>query len=107
MPTAQLLDLVSENRRRIVRTAANGGPIAAVREGDTMDANRGVLYLDIAAEEVKRRLAEWKAPAPRYNMGVMAKYCKLGGERQRGRGHAGVRWAGLWPRMGGPEAHPT
>jgi dihydroxy-acid dehydratase len=59
--------------------AANGGPIAAVREGDpiTVDANRGVIDIEIPADELKRRLAEWKAPAPHYTTGVMAKYCKL------------------------------
>jgi dihydroxy-acid dehydratase len=59
--------------------AFNGGPIAAVREGDqiTVDANRGILDLEVPADEVQRRLSGWKAPAPRYTTGVMAKYCKL------------------------------
>ncbi len=59
--------------------AFNGGPIAAVHEGDaiTVDANRGVLDLEVPAAEIARRLAAWKAPAPRYSTGVMAKYCKL------------------------------
>src|SRR3954453_159271 len=59
--------------------AFNGGPIAAVHEGDhiTVDANRGVLELDVSADELKKRLSTWKQPALRYNVGVMAKYCKL------------------------------
>ena len=59
--------------------AFNGGPIAAVREGDTItvDAERGVLDLEIPAAEISRRLAEWKAREPRYKAGVFAKYCKL------------------------------
>jgi dihydroxy-acid dehydratase len=59
--------------------AANGGPIAAVQEGDiiTVDANRNVLDIEVPAEEMQKRLAGWKAPAPRYATGVMAKYCKL------------------------------
>jgi dihydroxy-acid dehydratase len=59
--------------------AFNGGPIAAVHEGDpiTVDANRGVLDIEIPAAELKSRLAAWKPPAPRYKTGVMAKYCKL------------------------------
>ncbi len=59
--------------------AFNGGPIAAVHEGDliTVDADRGVLDIEIPEEELRRRLAAWKAPAPRYATGVMAKYCKL------------------------------
>jgi dihydroxy-acid dehydratase len=59
--------------------AYNGGPIAAVHEGDpiTIDANTGVINLDISAEELKRRMAEWKPRAPRYESGVFAKYCAL------------------------------
>ncbi|HUI77338.1 MAG TPA: dihydroxy-acid dehydratase [Bryobacteraceae bacterium] len=59
--------------------AYNGGPIAAVHEGDqiTIDANAAVINLDISAEELKRRLAEWKPRAPRYPTGVFAKYCAL------------------------------
>ena len=59
--------------------AYDGGPIAAVREGDsiTIDANAGVINLDVASAELKRRLAAWKPPAPRYTTGVFAKYCAL------------------------------
>jgi dihydroxy-acid dehydratase len=59
--------------------AFNGGPIAAVQEGDriTVDANRGVLDLEIPAEELKQRMAAWKPREPRYKTGVMAKYTKL------------------------------
>ena len=59
--------------------AFNGGPIAAVREGDTItvDANRGVLDLEVPAGELARRLAAWKQPAPRYQAGVFAKYSAL------------------------------
>jgi dihydroxy-acid dehydratase len=59
--------------------AFNGGPIAVVAEGDaiTVDAERGVLELDIPASEIARRLSEWKAREPRYKTGVFAKYCKL------------------------------
>ncbi|HUK19851.1 MAG TPA: dihydroxy-acid dehydratase, partial [Bryobacteraceae bacterium] len=59
--------------------AYDGGPIAAVEEGDriVIDANRGALDVDIPAAELERRLAAWKPPAPRYDSGVMAKYCAL------------------------------
>jgi dihydroxy-acid dehydratase len=59
--------------------AFNGGPIGVVQEGDpiTVDANRGVLDLDIPEAEIKARLAAWKPREPRYKVGVMAKYCKL------------------------------
>ena len=59
--------------------AFNGGPIAAVNEGDpiTVDADRGAIDLDIPPEELNRRLAAWRQPAPRYAKGVFAKYCAL------------------------------
>jgi dihydroxy-acid dehydratase len=59
--------------------AFNGGPIAVVWEGDsiTVDAGRGVLDLEIAPEELARRLSAWKPRAPRYRTGVFAKYCAL------------------------------
>jgi dihydroxy-acid dehydratase len=59
--------------------AAAGGPIAAIREGDivTVDVEARSLHVDIADEELGRRIAAWKAPAPRYASGVMAKYARL------------------------------
>jgi dihydroxy-acid dehydratase len=63
----------------VVPEAANGGPIAAVHEGDqiTIDVARNVVNLDVDAAELQRRLAEWKPPAPHYTTGVFAKYRKL------------------------------
>jgi dihydroxy-acid dehydratase len=59
--------------------AANGGPIAAVAEGDsiTFDIPARTLNVEITDAEMKRRLAAWRAPAPRYTSGVMAKYALL------------------------------
>ena len=59
--------------------AALGGPIAAVREGDTIniDVNKRLLAVEISDEEVRRRMSGWKAPAPRYQSGVFAKYAAL------------------------------
>ncbi len=59
--------------------AFNGGPIAAVHEGDpiTIDVKAGLLNLDVPREEIERRMAQWKPPAPRYTTGVFAKYCAL------------------------------
>jgi dihydroxy-acid dehydratase len=56
-----------------------GGALAVVREGDpiTIDAGKRKLILDIDEREIKARLAKWKAPAPRYTRGVLAKYAKL------------------------------
>jgi dihydroxy-acid dehydratase len=59
--------------------AFNGGPIAVVEEGDsiTVDADKGVIDIDIPAAELAQRLAAWKPRAPRYKTGVFAKYCAL------------------------------
>jgi dihydroxy-acid dehydratase len=59
--------------------AANGGPIAAVAEGDTIifDLPSRTLNLEITNAEMQRRLASWRPPAPRYTSGVMAKYALL------------------------------
>src|SRR6187551_2189049 len=45
--------------------AARGGPIAAVRDGDTIviDPRARTLTLDVPADEIARRMADWRAPA--------------------------------------------
>jgi dihydroxy-acid dehydratase len=56
--------------------AAAGGTIALVHEGDsiTIDAHKLVLALNVPDEEIAKRRAQWKAPAPRYTRGVQAKF---------------------------------
>ncbi len=58
--------------------AARGGPIAAVRDGDTIvfDIKARELRVEVDAAELRARLAGWTAPAPRYARGVFAKYAK-------------------------------
>ncbi|MHB1700543.1 MAG: dihydroxy-acid dehydratase [Acidobacteriaceae bacterium] len=53
-----------------------GGPIAVVREGDTItfDIPNRKLTLNIPDEEIASRLKSWKAPEPRFKRGVFAKY---------------------------------
>jgi len=53
-----------------------GGPIAAVREGDTItfDIPGRKLTLNISDEEMATRLKDFKAPESRYKRGVFAKY---------------------------------
>ncbi len=55
-----------------------GGPIAAVRDGDTIsfDITKRRLDVEISDEEMKKRLATWKPPPPRYTSGVLAKYAR-------------------------------
>ena len=63
----------------IAPEAAAGGPIAAVRDGDTIvfDIPNRELRLELSDEEISKRMAGWKAPAPQFQTGVMAKYAKL------------------------------
>jgi dihydroxy-acid dehydratase len=53
-----------------------GGPIAAVREGDTItfDIPNRKLTLNVPDAEIAKRLTGWKAPEPRFKRGVFAKY---------------------------------
>ncbi len=46
--------------------AARGGPIAAVRDGDTIviDPRARTLDLDVSDQEIAKRMADWKAPDP-------------------------------------------
>ena len=59
--------------------AAVGGPIAAVRDGDiiSFDIPNRRLDVELDDQELVRRMAEWKAPEPRYRQGVFAKYARL------------------------------
>jgi dihydroxy-acid dehydratase len=59
--------------------AAHGGPIAALRDGDTVtfDVENRTLSVDLPSEELEARLREWREPEPRYSTGVMAKYAAL------------------------------
>jgi len=56
--------------------AARGGPIALLRDGDKITLDVRTRRLDVDANLEERR-AQWRAPAPRYTSGVMAKYAKL------------------------------
>jgi dihydroxy-acid dehydratase len=59
--------------------AASGGPIAAVRDGDTItfDLPKRTLTVEITDAEIQKRLASWTPPKPRYTHGVFAKYAAL------------------------------
>ncbi len=56
-----------------------GGPIAAVREGDSihLDITNRRLDVEISDDEIAARLRDWRAPEPRYKTGIMAKYAAL------------------------------
>ncbi len=58
--------------------AYEGGTIALVEEGDsiTIDARTLTLRLEVGEDELARRRAAWRRPAPRYTRGVLAKFAR-------------------------------
>ncbi|MBP5856745.1 dihydroxy-acid dehydratase [Marivibrio halodurans] len=61
--------------------AAVGGPIGLLRDGDmiTIDAHQGLLEVDLSAEELERRRAEWTPPAPGSGSGALWRYAETVG----------------------------
>ncbi|KAI1410633.1 dihydroxy-acid dehydratase [Hypoxylon sp. FL1857] len=67
--------------------AAVGGPIALVKEGDTItiDAIKNRIDItNVSDEELKERKKAWKAPKPKVRRGVLAKYARLVGDASHG-----------------------
>jgi dihydroxy-acid dehydratase len=59
--------------------ASHRGPIAALRDGDTVtfDIENRTLSADLPQGELEARLTDWREPEPRFATGVMAKYAAL------------------------------
>lgn len=59
--------------------AMEGGPVAAVKEGDiiSIDIPNGKLNVEVSDEEIKSRLECWTAPEPRITKGYLGRYAKL------------------------------
>jgi len=55
-----------------------GGPIALVKDGDkiTLDAQKKEITLHVSDDEMKKRMAAWKAPPYKYTNGILYKYIK-------------------------------
>jgi len=66
--------------------AVDGGPIAAVRDGDTIRLNvaEGTLDLLVTEDEVTARMQDWVPVPHKYTRGVLAKYSKLVGSASHG-----------------------
>ena len=58
--------------------AADGGPIAAVKDGDEITRNipENPITLHVSDEEIAARLAEVVPPAPRFTTGYLAEYSR-------------------------------
>jgi dihydroxy-acid dehydratase len=59
--------------------AAEGGPIALVEEGDTieLDIDAGTITLAVTDERLAMRFREWEAPAPKVTSGYLARYARM------------------------------
>jgi dihydroxy-acid dehydratase len=59
--------------------AVDGGPIAFVRDGDTIRVDVSNLSLDLLVDdtEIAKRRASWQPNPPRYTTGVLGKYARL------------------------------
>lgn len=70
----------------IAPEAAEGGPIAAVKEGDTItiDAVKKTVSVNLSDAEIYARLENWKPMPPKYKRGVLAKYIKSVGSASEG-----------------------
>jgi dihydroxy-acid dehydratase len=63
-----------------------GGPIALIQDGDIIeiDAEKGVINIELSEAELRQRKSRWKPPSPNYTSGVLAKYARLVGSASDG-----------------------
>ncbi len=63
----------------ITPEAFEGGTIGILEDGDEIEINavENKINVNISAEEITFRKANWQQPEPRYKYGVLAKYAKL------------------------------
>ena len=66
--------------------AFRGGPIAHIREGDSivLDVEKRRLDVEVPDGELAQRAREWVQPPPRYESGVFAKYAASVGSASEG-----------------------
>jgi len=59
--------------------AAEGGPIALVKEGDriAIDIPKRRITLQVSAEELKKRRKAWRPPEPKIKTGYLSRYASL------------------------------
>lgn len=59
--------------------AAEGGPIAALKEGDIIEIDIPAKRLSVrlSDDEIKRRMASWQRPEPRVKRGYLARYQQI------------------------------
>ncbi|MEE8360412.1 MAG: dihydroxy-acid dehydratase [Candidatus Omnitrophota bacterium] len=66
--------------------AQTGGPIAIVKDGDsiTIDIMKKKLQLGITQREIDKRLSEWTPPKPKIKTGCLARYARFVSSASKG-----------------------
>ena len=66
--------------------AAEGGPIAAVKDGDmiTIDIPNRSLTLQVPQQEIEARLSLWVRPEPKFRKGYLSLYSRLAESADKG-----------------------
>ncbi|GAB5046351.1 dihydroxy-acid dehydratase [Thermodesulfovibrio sp. TK110] len=66
--------------------AAQGGPIALVKDGDRIliDIPKRKLEVKVSERELKKRLKEWKPPKPRIKEGYLTRYARMVSSADKG-----------------------
>jgi dihydroxy-acid dehydratase len=66
--------------------AAEGGPLAIVRNGDeiSIDISARNLQLHLSDSEIQDRLNQWRRPAPKFKRGYLALYSRLAESADKG-----------------------
>ena len=66
--------------------AAEGGPIALIRDGDliSIDAEASTLDIELSQEELDKRRAQWSPPKNPHTTGALRKYANLVGPARHG-----------------------
>jgi len=70
----------------LVPEAMVGGPIAIIRDGDMIDIDIPArrVSLEVSEEEIKNRLASWKAPEAKVTRGYLAHFAKYAVSADKG-----------------------
>jgi dihydroxy-acid dehydratase len=66
--------------------AAEGGPLAAVEDGDevTIDIPNRSLQLAVSDDELQQRLDAWERPQPKFRNGYLSLYARLAESADKG-----------------------
>lgn len=66
--------------------AAEGGPIALLRDGDVIeiDIEAKLLNVNLSQEEIEQRTAKWCPPKPKVNKGYLYHYSKMASSASKG-----------------------